>query len=145
MTYPVATAGEQLLVLVGDGASPENFTPFGLINLDRSLELSANAIATMVPNTSNPSLPGKTVRAVESVDWKVTGSCILDLGQDKLGADWLLSGAAKNIEVINNQAGGLTLKGPAVLTQFTPTGKNQGKVTASVTLEGADLPTASTT
>ena len=140
-TYVVAVAGETVVIQVevtpggGTYASPMS------INMARNLELSATAEATVLPCTSNPSLPGQTVRSVTSTDWKATGAGITNLGDDMTYATWLLSGQPKNVQISNMNTGGLILTGPAVLTACTP--MNSGgvgkKADFSVTLEQAGV------
>jgi len=145
-TYVNPNANEQLLVKVGDGASPEVFTAPVLINTTRSLQLTGNAVATVIPRTDDVSAPGKTVRGVSSVDWQVSGAGILHVGDDKTYTDWLLTGAAKNVKVVNNKTGGVILTGSAVLTAFEISGGEvAGKLTCTLTLMGADIPAATAT
>ncbi len=144
-TYVSANAAEQLLVQVGDGGSPEVFTSPVLINQSRQLDMTANATATVIPRTDNPSAPGKTIRRVTDTDSKISGTGILNAGDDKTYADWLQSGAAKNIKVSNAITGGLVLLGPYVLTAYSSAGAKVGDmITCSLTLEQADIPVTST-
>ncbi len=143
-SYPTVNAAEQLLVQVGDGGSPEVFTSPVLINQSRQLDMTANATATVIPRTDNPSAPGKTVRAVTDTDSKISGTGLLNTGDDKVYADWLLSGAAKNIKASNAITGGLVLTGAYVLTAYSSVGAKVGdKITCSITFEQADQPTTS--
>lgn len=142
-TYVAPNSGEQLLIKLGDGGGPEVFAQPALVNADRALKMSTSEVAVEIPRTDNPSAPAKTVRQVTATDWEVTVSGIMNNGDDKTWADWLMSGVAKNIKVVNNATGALTLTGPALCTDFNPTGKRGGKVEFQATLKGADLPTTS--
>lgn len=144
MSYVNPNAGEQLLVKIGDGGSPEVFTAPALINTTRSVKLSTTEVATEIPRTDQPSLPGYTARAITGIDWEVSGAGVLNVGDDKTYADWLITGLPKNIQVVNNLTGGLTLQGSAVLTDFQSSGSRGGKIDVTLTLKGAALPATST-
>lgn len=144
-TYVAAVAGEQLLIKVGDGGGPEVFAAPALINAQRDVKFSTTEKAVEIPRTDTPGAPAKTVREITGVDWSVTGAGILNSGDDKTYADWLISGQPKNIKVINPTTGGLTVTGPAVLTDFQVTGNRGDKVMIQLTLKGADLPVTSAT
>lgn len=144
-TYVSVAAGETLLVMVEVTPGGGMYTAPATINLQRSLELTANAVETKVPRTDTPSAPMKTQRVVDSVDWKCAGQGILNVGDDLVWANWLLSGATKNVQITDANTGGIVLTGPAVLTQFSTQSDGIGKrVTASIQLMGADIPTVTT-
>lgn len=140
-TYVAAAAGEAFIVTVEVTPSGGTYAAPATINAQRSLEMMANADANVIARTDDPSKPGKTTRTVVSVDWKCSGQGTLNVGDDKVWADWLLSGISKNVQVSNAVTGALVLTGPAVLTQLSLTADGLGKkVMGSITLEGADLP-----
>lgn len=145
VTYVAAVAGEALLIKVGDGAGPEVFTAPALINAQRDLKLSTTEKAVEIPRVDTPGAPAKTVREITAIDWQLTGAGVLNSGDDKVYADWLISGAAKNVKIINSVTGGLTLTGSAVLTDFQVTGNRGDKVQVQMTLKGADLPVSTAT
>ena len=140
-TYVAAAAGEALVIGVEVTPGGGTYAAPATVNLQRSLEMTANAQSMVLARTDTPSAPGKTVRAVVSVDWKCSGQGTLNSGDDKVWADWLLSGASKNVQISDALTGALVLTGAAVLTAFSMTSDGLGhKVMGSITLEGADLP-----
>lgn len=140
-TYVAAAAGETLLVMVETTPGAGTYAAPATINLQRSLELTGNAVETKVPRTDTPSAPMKTVRVIDSVDWKCSGQGVLNVGDDAVWATWLLSGATKNVQIADANTGGVVLTGPAVLTSFSAQSDGIGKrVTASIQLMGADIP-----
>lgn len=144
MAFVAPVAGEQLLIKVGDGATPETFTHPCLINTDRAFEGSASASSTAVADCATPSNPAKTVRVVQSVDFKASGSGVLDATSVKAYWDWLAAGTQKNCKIIQNlagSAGGWTASGPFILTAFAITGSARDKQTCTITLEAADAVT----
>lgn len=147
MAYVAPVAGESLLIKVGDGATPEVFTHPCLINTDRAFEGSASSSATEVADCATPANPAKIVRAVKSVDYKISGSGIVDATSVKAYWDWLASGAAKNIKIVQNLAGssgGWTASGPFILTAFAVTGPPRDKQTCTISLEASDAVTFAT-
>lgn len=141
VTYVAAVAGESLLIMVETTPGSGTYASPATINLQRSLELTANADASVIPRTDNPSAPGKTTRTVVSVDWKCAGQGILNVGDDKTYADWLLTGVNKNVQITNTLTGALVLTGAACLTAFSMSSDGLGKkVQGNITLEGADIP-----
>lgn len=145
VTYVAAVAGEALLLKVGDGGGPEVFTAPASINANRDLTISTSEKAVEIPRVDTPSAPAKTVREITAVDWELGFDGICNSGDDKIYVDWAISGAPKNVKLINSVTGGLTLAGSAVLTQFKISGERGGKVMFSGTLKGADLPVSTAT
>ncbi len=147
MPFVGFVSGETLLIKVGDGGTPETFNHPCLINTDRAFEMSADASVTAIADCASPSAPAKTVRQVKSVDTKISGAGKLDATSVKSFLDWLASGAAKNIKVVQNlagSAGGWTATGSFVLTSFQASGARGEKQDCSITLEQADLVTFTT-
>lgn len=145
MAYLDGLLTEELLIQVGDGATPtEVFAHPCLVNTERSVALTAETKAVQIPNCTEPSAPKKTVRRVVATDSQISGSGLLPHASSKTYADWLLSGLPKNIKVKLAKTGALMLSGSYLLTNFTVTGSDQGdNVTCQITLEQADAPTTS--
>lgn len=140
---PIAT--EQLLIKVGDGATPEVFLAPALINGSRGYKGTTTEKTTIVPRTDDPSQPGKTVRKIVATDSEISGEGLINVGDGVTYEAWRLSGQPKNVKVYNNVTGALVVTGPYVLTDFTLTGSAIGEmVTCQLTLKQADMPTAST-
>lgn len=142
-TYVAANAGEQLLVEIETTPGGGTYGTPLLINMQRSLDVMANAEATVIPRSDSQSSPGYTSRTVTSLDWKIQGAGILNTGDDKTYIDMLLTGLSRSVRVSNVATGGVILTGPAVITSFQASAKGIGsKIEASITIEGAGLPTS---
>ena len=145
-TYVQALDTVQLLIRVGDGASPENFTRHALINTNRSLKITSSATASAIPRPDDPTQPANTVRTVVSTDSNISGEGTLDMADQLFWAQWVKSGQPKNVQAIDNVSGGMEVAGPYVCTSFEKTGSKQGeKITASITLEQAADPAVTAT
>lgn len=129
MTKPITVKGSQLLILVGNGASPELFeAPCGLTT--KALNLAATANEFNVPDCDDPEQPMFTERVIATLSAGVTGSGILSMADYDTWRNWYLSGQAQNIHVVINvplaQGGGYYAMS-AVLTALNHTG-NQGEL-----------------
>jgi hypothetical protein len=66
MTQPTVLPGTKLLILVGDGASPEVFgEPCGLTT--KSFELSASTNTTLIPDCADPEAPAWEAKDVNAL------------------------------------------------------------------------------
>lgn len=144
MSYVDAGNGETILVQIGDGATPEVFAHDCLINAERSISITANMVTNTIPNCTDPSLPAKTVRAVESTDSSISGSGVMHSSSVKTWQDWALSGLPKNVRVKHNVAGKWQVAGSYLAESVVVTGTPKNSANVSVNLVQADLPTTST-
>jgi hypothetical protein len=81
MTDVAIVAGEQLLIQIGDGADPENFTHSCLINTTRDITFKTNLTETEVADCADQSQPAKIVRKAKSIDFTVSGAGKTDAGR----------------------------------------------------------------
>jgi hypothetical protein len=136
-TYVSAVSGDLILVQIGDGDDPEEFAHDCLINASRGLSLTANVSEQTIPNCTNPSLPDKTVRRVDSTDSTISGDGKLHSSSTLA---WL-NRVGKTINIKVRQAGVWQVAGAYILTEFSITGTAREFATASVSLSQADAPT----
>lgn len=141
-TYPGEIDTVQLLIQVGNGASPEVFAMPCLINTSRSYKKTANVKATEIPRCDDPLQIGKTVRTATSTDSTIAGAGILDQALVKAYNDMV--GVTKNIKVqVGSVTGNLVVTGPYILTSFEVLGQNKGEpATVALQWDQADDPTA---
>lgn len=137
MTKPITIKGSQLIILLGNGMSPEVFAaPCGLTT--KGLNLTATANEFNVPDCNNPDAPMFTERVISALSAGITGSGILDMNSYDDWRIWYLSGLAKNIEVSFNvplpQGGGYYAMS-AVLTALNSTGNVGELVTIDVEIQ----------
>lgn len=143
MAYVGVANGENILVQIGNGASPEVFAHDCMINGDRGVSLSASTVTNTVPDCTDPTLPSKTMRKVDAIDSSISGAGKMHATSVKTWMDWLVSGLPKNIRVKNNTSGSWQLAGSYVLTSLSVNGTPKTNAEVSVTLEQADAPTVS--
>lgn len=144
-TYVAAAAGETIVALIESSPGSGTYVAPASINLSRSIDLMTDVETTVIPRTDIWSAPGKKVRVVTALDWKVQGQGILNTGDDLVWTNWWASGATKNVQLTNANTGGVVLTGAAVLTALSISSDGVGKrANISVTIEGADIPTITT-
>ena len=143
MSFVDVANGENILVQISDGASPEVFAHDCLINGDRGISLTASTITNTVPDCTDPSLPSRTMRAVDAIDSSITGAGKMHSSSVKTWMDWLVSGEPKNIRVKHNVTGKWQVAGSYLLTAFSVNGTPKTNAEVTVTLEQADAPTVS--
>lgn len=133
MTKPTTASGTKLLILVGDGASPEVFTePCGLTT--KSLDSQAETSDTIVPDCADPDAPAWKERAVTALSRDFSGSGVLAKESVKMWDDWYKSGLSKNCKVQVPGTGWLTWTGKYLLTNFKITGERGTKVQVEVSM-----------
>lgn len=118
-------AGETLLIQLGDGGSPENFTHSCAINTSRGVSFTTNVTETEVADCANPSAPAKIARKAKTIDFTIEGAGKTDATSVWAFLAWWKSGGNKNIKVVQNAtgaAGGWTGTGPALLKDFATKG-----------------------
>lgn len=131
--------GEQLLVQIGDGATPtEAFAHDCLINTERGISWSASTVDTPVPDCDDPGAPAWITRDKSDVSGTVSGSGLLHTSSIEAWFDWIKSEDAKNCRILTNGVtganGGGYWSGAFHLTEFAITGNRKELVTVSVTL-----------
>lgn len=137
---PVKTlAGSQLLVQVGDGASPEVFSADCLINTDRGIQFQSETNRQTVPDCDAPDTPGWSELTVDGLSATITGSGMLHTTSVPDWDEWFRSGASRNVRVKLNGVvkanGGGSWTAPFKLTGWEVSGTRKEKSTASITLE----------
>lgn len=126
--------GEQLLVQIGDGSSPEKYTAPNLINTTRGISLSTSTETEELIDLADQSAPATTVRYVKSVDLKIDGAGMVHKSDVLTWLNWAKSGAVKNAKVTD---GTWTITGAFVLTDFKISGERRKASECQITLEAA--------
>ena len=134
MAQPTVLPGTKLLILVGDGASPEVFAePCGLTT--KSFNLSAQTNTTIIPDCADPEAPAWEAKDVNSLAAHVSGSGVMAVESYQVWNDWFMSAAAKNAHIkLDNSALGY-YSGSFILTSLRLTGQRGQKVTVDITLD----------
>lgn len=136
MTKVNTLKGNQVLVKVGDGATPtEAFAAPALINTTRSLQLTATTVDTAIPDKDNPDLPNYIEREKDTLSGTITGEGMLDKDDLPDWLAWFASPDSKNCEVyLGTGVGDQKVVGKFHLNDFQVSGEQRGKATVSITL-----------
>lgn len=139
MAPPKTLNGRQLLVQIGDGASPETFAHDCLINTERGIQFASETNRETIPDCDDPDAPGWSVMNKGGLSATITGAGRLHTPSVKEWFEWYDSDDAKNVRVLLNGVsladGGGHWAGTFKLTAFEVTGPEIGRTAVSVTLE----------
>lgn len=105
-----------------------------LINTERGIAFSSSTSDSVVPDCSDPSLPGWVDREVDGLTASISGAGMLDVASIEQWFDWYSGGEPKSVKVKVDKTGGSTWTGDFLLTEFSMTGTRKEKATASITL-----------
>ena len=137
--------GVTLVLKVGDGASPEVFTPKCSINAERGITFTSTLSDTAIPDCTDPEAMASIAREKTDYSVSVAGSGILDLGEELEFYNWLVSPDSKNCKIIVAGAGGTTFSGAFHLGEFSLTGNRGGKIECSISLSSDGAVTGAAT
>ncbi|BBF93381.1 phage tail tube protein [Blastochloris tepida] len=137
MAKPTTAAATKLIILLGNGASPEVFAaPCGLVS--KGISFAAASGETTVPDCDNPDAPAWVERVVQSLSATVTGEGVLAFESLEIWNAWFFSGLAKTCRIkldLPGAVGGGYFFAPFILSQFQINGQNGQKVQVSVQLQ----------
>ncbi len=133
-------SGEQLVIQLGNGATPEVFAASYTINTTRTLDLTATASSTELADPITPSNPAQVWRQIKSIDLKFSGSGIADAPSIAALVNWWQGGQPKNVKIIQNRtgaAGGFTFSLAMVVTSLQLAGVRGDLQTFTGTFEAS--------
>lgn len=140
---PTVLPGTALMILVGDGGSPEVFaTPCGLTN--NSFSLTAATSSTVIPFCDDPAAPAWESKDVSSLASQFSGSGVMATESFDTWNDWFLAAEGKNIQVKIDDGKGHFLghyEGSYILSSFKLTGTRGQKITVDVTVDNDGIVT----
>lgn len=140
MAQPTVLPGPKLLILVGDGGSPEVFaTPCGLTS--NTFSMTAATGSTSVPDCSDPELPVWDVKDITSLSAQVTGTGVMAVESFHVWNDWFTGATAKNVQIKLDNAMLGSYTGQFILSSFKLTGTRGQKITADITLDNNNVVT----
>lgn len=134
MATIVPVMGEQILIKIGNGATPEVFAAPGLINASRAISFTASTETDQLVDLANQSAPAITVRRVTASDFKVDGEGMINKADVTDYLRWSQSGEACTAQITD---GKWKIQGPVVLTSFSVTGERLKCSTCQITFEQA--------
>jgi len=131
--------GTQLLVQIGDGASPEVFAHDCLINTERGIAFASETNRQVIPDCENIDDPSWSVVNKDGLSATISGSGMLHTTSVKDWDEWFRGDDGKNVRVLLNGVslanGGGHWAGSFKLTGWEVTGTRNEKAQVSVTLE----------
>lgn len=136
-TQPTTFNGSKILIKVGDGGDPEQFTTKCSINASRSVQGSATTVDTVVPFCGdNADDPAWTEREKDALSYTFTGEGVHDAADIEFFTGWLESAPSRNVEAViaDGVNGSYTLSGKFHLTEYQVSGARKEKAQASITL-----------
>jgi predicted secreted protein len=133
MAQPTVLAGTKLLILVGDGSSPEVFAqPCGLTT--QGIDFSASTNTTLIPDCDFPENPAWEAKDVNALSASVTGNGVMAVESFDIWNDWFQAAEGKNCHIkLDSDALGYW-SGQFILTGLKYGGQRGQKVTVDITM-----------
>jgi len=98
MAQPTVIVGTKLLILVGDGATPEVFSqPCGLTT--RNFDLAASTNSTLIPDCDDPEAPAWEAKDVNALSATISGSGVMAIAAFPTWKNWFMNAQSKNIQI----------------------------------------------
>lgn len=136
MARPTTMKGSQLIIELGDGATPtEAFEAPCALNT-KGVNFTATANEQSVPDCDAPDDPLWIERTIQTLSGDITGAGILALESYEIWRTWFLSGLERNVRARFNIAApnGGQYEGSYVLTTFNTAGNTGELATIEVTM-----------
>lgn len=137
MARPTTYSAKKLLILLGDGGTPEVFAaPCGLTT--RGIEFSKETNDVTVPDCDDPDLPAWTERSVRTLSGSVSGSGILAAEAHATWRAAFLNTNSVNCRIKIDDTlgnGGGYYAGRFHLSAFSITGEIGDKLQVEITLD----------
>jgi len=142
--------GVKLLIMVGDGATPEVFTAYCTVNAARSITGEAATNDFNIPDCADPDALGWLVREKVSLSYSLQGAGILNTPDVQVFTDFLADPTSRNCQIVVDVPaadGGVVFAGPFHMTKFEITGDRGSKMEATINMvsDGEVTVTATTT
>lgn len=141
MAFTDKIKGTRVIVAIGDGASPEVFTPLcGISN--KGLQQTRQTSDTVDWDCADPDATPITVRDINQADWSISGDGLLhrpNLATVQAAYD---TTEPQNFRFIFDEKVGDEVidgyyEGPGVITDFSISGTNGEYAQISITIQGA--------
>jgi|GEM_PF-1771275 len=133
MSQPVASKFSELIIKIGDGASPETFTKVGIAMVSRSWNQTGQTVSRTTPDEDNEDLVVYEDKEPSTRSAAASGKGKIDKSKvAALQAKLMVKG---NYEIVETGVG--TWMGPFILTQFNRTGERANTWDCDITLEAS--------
>lgn len=133
MAQPTVIVGTKLLILVGDGATPEVFSqPCGLTT--RGIDFSASTNTTLIPDCDDPEAPAWEAKDVNALSASVTGNGVMAVESFNTWNGWFQAAEARNCQIKLDDAALGYWSGQFILTGLKYGGQRGQKVTVDITM-----------
>jgi hypothetical protein len=126
--------GAQLVIQIGNGATPEVFAAPTVINTTRGISFTTSTESDELIDLADQTAPAQMTRRVKSVDTKIDGAGMLHKPDAITWLQWAAKPTIKNVKVTD---GIWVITGPYILTSFQITGERVKSSECSMTLEQA--------
>ena len=134
MAKPTVIPGTKLLILVGDGASPEVFAqPCGLTTTGFNLTAATNS--TVIPDCDDPEAPAWEAKDITSLAGQATGSGVMAVESFDIWNDWYMSAEPRNCQIKLDHADLGHWTGSFILSRCQFAGQRGNKVTVDITID----------
>jgi predicted secreted protein len=131
MAQPTVLAGTKLLLLVGNGASPEVFAePCGLTT--KSFDFNASTNTNLIPDCDDPEAPAWETTDINALSASLSGSGLMTVASYQVWREWFLSAEGRNMHVKFDHADLGHYTGSFKLLNLKHTGSRGNKVTVEV-------------
>lgn len=134
MTELIAIRGTKLLILLGDGGSPEDFAHPCSINAARDVTFEKNMNEDVGIDCDDLDAVGWVIREAVSKSCTVEGNGKLSIDDLELFESWFNDDESRNARVIVNVAGGRQYGGRWQCSNLRIGGERGEKVEVSITL-----------
>lgn len=134
MAQPTVLPGTKLLILVGDGNSPEVFAqPCGLTTTGIDFKASTNT--TLIPDCDDPEAPAWEAKDINGLSASVTGSGVMAAEAFDTWNDWFQAIEPKNCQIKLDSAELGYWQGKFILSDLKFGGQRGQKITIDVTMD----------
>jgi predicted secreted protein len=136
MAQPTVLPGTKLLILVGDGGSPEVFAqPCGLTT--RGITFTASTNSTLIPDCDDPEAPAWEAKDVNGLSAQVTGNGVMAVESFDIWNEWFQAAELRTCQIELDDPALGHWEGQFILTSLRYGGSRGQKVTVDITLDNS--------
>lgn len=142
MAYPVTGKWSDLIIKLGDGATPtETFTPSCVLRTDKGVSMQTTTSEVMMVDCSSAN--SEMIREAVALSYTISGTGLMDFAEFDDWRAWAQSLASKNLQIeyaLSAANNGGYFEGPFILETFEQRGnrtENGGRIMATVNIVSA--------